>query len=78
LLQLAEQRRQGRTSNYTVTGSLAANTTPGSTEMSSDDLIALFESGVDFLAKLDDGVSITGREQASFLLTTKPQTLVML
>jgi hypothetical protein len=44
-------------SNYTVTGSLAANTTPGSTEMSSDDLIAIFDSGADFLWKLDDGTS---------------------
>lgn len=43
------------TANYTITGSLAANTAPGGTEMSADDLIALFDSGADFLFKLDDG-----------------------
>jgi hypothetical protein len=45
------------TSNYTITGSVAANTTPGATELSADDLIALFESGADFLWKLDDGTA---------------------
>lgn len=43
----------------TVTGSLAANTAPGGTEMSADDLDALFTSGDDFLWKLTDGTAYT-------------------
>jgi hypothetical protein len=49
------QAKARGTSNRTVTGNLAANTAPATGEMSADDLDALFESGVDFLFKLDDG-----------------------
>jgi hypothetical protein len=49
------QAKARGTSNRTVTGNLAANTTPATGEMSSDDLEALFESGADFLWQLDDG-----------------------
>lgn len=38
--------------NYQLTGSLAANSTPDTGEISADDLIALFESGDSFLWKL--------------------------
>lgn len=53
------QAKARGTSNRTVTGSLAANTAPGTTEMSADDLDALFTSGADFLWKLDDGTNYT-------------------
>lgn len=47
------QAKSRGTTDHTVTGSLAANTAPDSTtEMSADDLIALFESGADFLWEL--------------------------
>jgi 4-amino-4-deoxy-L-arabinose transferase-like glycosyltransferase len=49
------QAKARGTSNRTVTGNLAANTAPLTAEMSAEDLDALFESGVDFLFKLDDG-----------------------
>lgn len=38
--------------NYTITGSGLANTTPGGSEMSAEELIALFESGDSFLWKM--------------------------
>lgn len=44
--------KAGGEPNYQVTGSLAANTAPGTGEISADDLIALFESGDSFLFKL--------------------------
>lgn len=47
------------TANRTVTGSLAANTAPDTTEMSADDLDALFTSGADFLWELTDGADYT-------------------
>lgn len=49
------QAKAGGTANRTVTGSLAANTAPGGTEMSADDFDTLFTNGDDFLWKLDDG-----------------------
>lgn len=49
------QAKARGTSNRTVTGSLAANTAPGVSELSADDLDTLFTSGADFLFKLDDG-----------------------
>lgn len=58
--------KAGGSPNYTVTGSLAANTNPGGTEMSADDLIALFESGDDFLFKLDDGADYYRQGQGFF------------
>lgn len=44
--------KAGGSPSYTVTGSLSANSAPGATEMSADDLQALFDSGDDFLWKL--------------------------
>jgi len=44
--------KAGGSPNYTVTGSLAANSAPESDEMSADALLALFESGDDFLFKM--------------------------
>jgi hypothetical protein len=44
--------KAGGAPNYTISGSLAANANPGGSEMSADDLIALFESGDSFLFKL--------------------------
>lgn len=44
--------KSGGAPNYTVTGSLAANSAPGGSELSADDLIALFDSGDSFLFKL--------------------------
>jgi hypothetical protein len=43
--------KSGGSPNYTVTGTLLANTTPGVGELSADDLLALFESGDSFLFK---------------------------
>lgn len=43
--------------NYTITGSLAANHTPESDEVSADELIALFDSGANFLFKLADATT---------------------
>lgn len=46
--------KTGGSPAYTIDGSLAANTSPGATEMSHNDLIALFESGDSFLFKMED------------------------
>lgn len=43
--------------SWTIEGSFAANTSPSGTEMSHDDLIALMQSGDDFLFKLADSVT---------------------
>lgn len=40
--------------NYQVTGSFEANKNPGVSEMSADELIALMESGAEFLWKAED------------------------
>lgn len=44
--------KAGGEPNYTVTGSLAANTDPDTGEISADALIALFDSGDSFLFKI--------------------------
>lgn len=44
--------KAGGSPAYTIDGSLAANTAPSGTEMSHNELIALFESGAQFLWKL--------------------------
>jgi hypothetical protein len=44
--------KSGGSPNYTITGSLAVNSAPGGSEISADDLIALFDSGDSFLFKL--------------------------
>lgn len=40
--------------SYTLDGSFVANHTPGGSEMSADDLIALMDSGANFLFKMED------------------------
>lgn len=40
--------------NWTIDGSFEANHTPGVTEMSADKLIALMESGAEFLFRIQD------------------------
>jgi hypothetical protein len=40
--------------NYSITGSLAANTAPGTGELSAEDLIVLADSGAEFLWKYAD------------------------
>lgn len=63
------QAKARGTANNTVTGNLAANTAPTAlTELSSDDLQALFASGADFLWKLDDGTDYY-RQGTGFLST---------
>jgi hypothetical protein len=55
------------TSDHTVTGSLAANTAPDSaTEMSNEDLLALFISGDDFLWEVVNGTDLL-RKGTGFL-----------
>lgn len=55
--------------NYTLDGSFVANKTPLSTEMSHEAMIALFDSGADFLFKLADAVTPTNyfRQGQGFL-----------
>lgn len=60
------QAKSRGTSNRTVTGSLAANTAPGTGEMSADDMDALFTSGDSFLWELTDGADYT-RKGEGFL-----------
>lgn len=49
--------KAGGSPNYTVTGSLSANSAPDTDEMSADDLQALFDSGAEFLWKIEDSVT---------------------
>jgi hypothetical protein len=44
--------KAGGSPSYTVTGSLSANSAPGVSEISADDLQILFDSGAEFLWKM--------------------------
>jgi hypothetical protein len=61
------QAKARGTSNRTVTGNFALNTAPGVTEMS-EEMETLYESGADFLWKLDDGADYY-RQGTGFLST---------
>lgn len=60
--------------NYTITGSIMVNTSPGGSELSHEELIALFDSGDDFLFKVEHSTPADYYRQGTGFLSNYSET----